>query len=1078
MTEGTEKKKKKSKSKDHDKKKEKRTVGNYILSELLGRGGFGAVYKGTSLDTGEIVALKQVSLKKCDKEKIDNIHGEINLLKKLNHDRIVKYIDHKQSKTKLYIIMELMESGSLLDLCGEIGPLNEKLIAHFTSQVLEGLEYLHSEGVIHRDIKGANILKTKSGEIKLADFGVASTLQEADGSNPVGTPYWMAPEIIELNPATPASDVWSVGATVIELLTGGEPPYFTLDPMPALYRIVEDEHPPLPPKISPACKDFLLKCFQKDPNLRNSATQLLKHVWIKNAIQQRNSQQGDHLMKQLSTRMSIGITVPVDPRPQSTVQTEAIKQNLKKWNEDEEEENWPELPDINSKITRQSSGIDHNNISFRITDDDVPTLKLAPPSGTPRPQQPIKKAFSDEDSGGWSDGESAEPAPRRAPLKLESSKKTFSDEDSGGWSDGETPEPRGPPLKLDKGSHQPINNNNNNNNGNKSQKKTLNDFVDRDDDDLVDDFGDLDLTGDNLAEKLIARMESTNLDDIDNDEDVFQDILESSFGDIEIEANPMEQEQLRLEKQVSDLISKLNPDGDEKVQLEACHGLVEIFKQHPQMKSKLTQHHGVLPIMDMLGVEAPDVILATLQLVNHLTNDYDIQYLKENIAFRETLCLVGALPQVMRFSNPSYSVDIRKQACIFISAMCNTSALTLQMFIACRGLPVLVEFLIHDNRQHFEVIKDMIYNAIDAVMQVFNIPEKKTRTPKNDFCRLFSKCNLMSRLSDVMLNLTISNDPQSHFYLDKVMSILLLFSDSDSSVKARTAQPGNLNKFFNCLENLPPNHKLNMIKCIKNLALDPSTFANFESSGAIARLVGLLSLRQNDFSNQIISALFSLCRVNKERQEKAALAGIIPELQYMISSNSPLKHFALNMYCDLAHTGSRTRQLLWQHNGVQFYVKHLMNVNGWQVNALEALREWMTEEPQRVQDELCKSNNVDFMVNVFEHIPAREQNMLNSMLQPLQAMLNASVKMTRVLSGRAEFVKVLKQALQAKAPDVLMRVTQLKIVQSLYKWSEHPKRIMNDLYPVIKNIIKDEKAVLVKELAQSLLRAFEENIKL
>src|ERR1700750_3127874 len=149
------------------------------------------------------------------------------------------------------------------------------------SQVLHGLLYLHEQGVIHRDIKGANILTTKNGKVKLADFGVStSTLAGADKeAQVVGTPYWMAPEIIQLSGATSASDIWSLGCTVIELLDG-KPPYHKLAPMPALFRIVNDDHPPLPEGASPLVRDFLMQCFQKDPNLRVSAKKLLKHPWI------------------------------------------------------------------------------------------------------------------------------------------------------------------------------------------------------------------------------------------------------------------------------------------------------------------------------------------------------------------------------------------------------------------------------------------------------------------------------------------------------------------------------------------------------------------------------------------------------------------------------------------------------------------------------------------------------------------------------------------------------------------------------------------------------------------------------
>jgi serine/threonine protein kinase len=128
------------------------------------------------------------------------------------------------------------------------------------TQVLQGLHYLHDQGVIHRDIKGANILTTKDGTVKLADFGVStSTLAGPDKeAQVVGTPYWMAPEIIQLSGATSSSDIWSVGCTVIELLQG-KPPYHNLAAMPALFAIVNDDHPPLPEGVSPVCSSSVVR---------------------------------------------------------------------------------------------------------------------------------------------------------------------------------------------------------------------------------------------------------------------------------------------------------------------------------------------------------------------------------------------------------------------------------------------------------------------------------------------------------------------------------------------------------------------------------------------------------------------------------------------------------------------------------------------------------------------------------------------------------------------------------------------------------------------------------------------------
>ncbi|KAJ4396125.1 Protein kinase of the Mitotic Exit Network [Gnomoniopsis smithogilvyi] len=254
---------------------------DYRLGDCIGKGAFGSVYKAFNWGTGEAVAVKQIKLGDLPKSELRMIEAEIDLLKNLHHDNIVKYVGFVKSQDCLNIILEYCENGSLHSICKSYGKFPENLVGVYMTQVLQGLQYLHDQGVIHRDIKGANILTTKDGTVKLADFGVStSTLAGPDKeAQVVGTPYWMAPEIIQLSGATSASDVWSVGCTVIELLQG-RPPYHNLAAMPALFAIVNDDHPPLPEGVSAAARDFLMQCFQKDPNLRVSARKLLKHPWI------------------------------------------------------------------------------------------------------------------------------------------------------------------------------------------------------------------------------------------------------------------------------------------------------------------------------------------------------------------------------------------------------------------------------------------------------------------------------------------------------------------------------------------------------------------------------------------------------------------------------------------------------------------------------------------------------------------------------------------------------------------------------------------------------------------------------
>ncbi|KIW67109.1 hypothetical protein PV04_06382 [Phialophora macrospora] len=255
---------------------------DYQLGDCLGKGAFGSVYRALNWGTGETVAVKQIKLADLPKSELRVIMLEIDLLKNLDHPNIVKYQGFVKTPDTLNIILEYCENGSLHSISKNFGRFPENLVALYMSQVLQGLVYLHDQGVIHRDIKGANILTTKQGLVKLADFGVASRTTGLHESSVVGTPYWMAPEVIELTGATTASDIWSLGCTVIELLDG-KPPYHNLQPMPALFRIVNDDHPPLPQGASPVVLDFLMQCFQKDPNLRVSAKKLLKHPCIVSA---------------------------------------------------------------------------------------------------------------------------------------------------------------------------------------------------------------------------------------------------------------------------------------------------------------------------------------------------------------------------------------------------------------------------------------------------------------------------------------------------------------------------------------------------------------------------------------------------------------------------------------------------------------------------------------------------------------------------------------------------------------------------------------------------------------------------
>ena len=226
------------------------------------------------------MAIKQIDLYTISNENISSIEGEINLLKNLDHPNIVKYIECIRTKSHINLILEYVENGSLHQMVKQSGKMGEHLVFIFVKQILEGLAYLHNQGIIHRDIKGANLLLTKNGIVKLADFGYSILNDKNKVNSIVGTACFMAPEVIEQKGnISPKCAIWSLGCTIIQLLTT-KPPYYEFEPMAAMFRIVTDDCPPIPTGISDFLKDFLLKCFTKEPSKRPNAKDLLNHPWI------------------------------------------------------------------------------------------------------------------------------------------------------------------------------------------------------------------------------------------------------------------------------------------------------------------------------------------------------------------------------------------------------------------------------------------------------------------------------------------------------------------------------------------------------------------------------------------------------------------------------------------------------------------------------------------------------------------------------------------------------------------------------------------------------------------------------
>ncbi|EPS72830.1 hypothetical protein M569_01927 [Genlisea aurea] len=753
--------------------KSKTLDNKYMLGDEIGKGAYGRVYKGLDLENGDFVAIKQVSLENIAQEDLNIIMQEIDLLKNLNHKNIVKYLGSLKTKSHLHIILEYVENGSLANIIkpNKFGPFPESLVALYIAQVLEGLVYLHEQGVIHRDIKGANILTTKEGLVKLADFGVATKLNEADLNthSVVGTPYWMAPEVIEMSGVCAASDIWSVGCTVIELLTC-LPPYYDLQPMPALYRIVQDEHPPIPDGLSPAITDFLRQCFQKDARQRPDAKTLLSHPWI----------QKSRRALQSSLRHSGTLrNIDEDEDESRDAELGSGEEGCDAETSHTENVGNTEILSLDMRGTSKTYEVDikvnstvrTNENNENVVVDEVPTLAIheKPPTNNILHQpshssEKMEHKTSDTNNHG----------------ELLINKEGGPTESSDAHIFGRKFERKGNHAFLDHGKSNVVQKTQNS--PWKAVKASmslgineLSRFSDTPGDASLDDlFQPMEFPEDRVAEascstpSLLVTQGNTSSDIGKSDlatklratiaqKQMGNESVQTNGGDLlrlmmgvlredVIDINTLGfEDKLPAENlfhlqavEFSKLVSSLRPDEPEDVIVSSCQKLSTFFLQRPEQKIVFITQHGFLPLMELLEVPKPRIICSVLQVLNEI--------IKDNTDFQENACLVGLIPMVMSFAVLDRPREIRMEAAYFLQQLCQSSSLTLQMFIACRGIPILVGFLEPDYAKH----REMVHMAIDGMWQVFKLQKCASR---NDFCRISAKNGILLRLINTLYSL-------------------------------------------------------------------------------------------------------------------------------------------------------------------------------------------------------------------------------------------------------------------------------------------------------------------------------------
>ncbi|GAP84605.1 putative STE STE11 CDC15 protein kinase [Rosellinia necatrix] len=1171
---------------------------DYRLGECIGKGAFGSVYKAFNWGTGEAVAVKQIKLGDLPKSELRMIEAEIDLLKNLHHDNIVKYIGFVKSVDCLNIILEYCENGSLHSICKAYGKFPENLVGVYMTQVLQGLQYLHDQGVIHRDIKGANILTTKDGKVKLADFGVStSTIAGPDKeAQVVGTPYWMAPEIIELSGATPASDIWSLGCTVIELLSG-KPPYHHLQTMPALFAIVNDDHPPLPEGVSSAARDFLMQCFQKDPNLRVSARKLLKHNWIVGcrrsdapvAKAPGNFSQAVEEVKQWNRaltssdsnlRASAGSDYGGPPHygqpPPRFVSHEHTKSSLPtpakgpftlaksrltaedfRSPELADDDNWDndfatsisptalQLPHIkphdhfggllsadrlkafasidNSRDMSNNWDLDHGG-ELMTMKKVQPVLDEDPLEKTIRPKWIL--AAKSERSEDLSRPRTSRGSPRKQSTNhhhkhhsraksttsakfelpprpdivhkekvIEDYSDLFDDNDAVlsqrlGSMKTDTPQLFHPSdlTTLPRSTQSP--------DAGSTRRKAasrpsilpgrpfqrsnssieIQKFAENDEEDFSDIFG----ASENITEKdesdrgsedgtlmVVSRLSNNSWLGDDEDEDDPFASMDPGWDEMDLEANIARDRHARLAERVEELVRSLKSTEIEEKLLELSGSLLELLWESGEVKDLIIGAHGLLPILEILEPctvkSRQHMILQLLKVVNTI--------ILADVELQENLCFVGGIPIITKFAARQYSNDIRLEAAAFVRQMYQTSTLTLQMFVSAGGLNVLVEFLDED----YDSARDLVLIGVNGIWNVF---ELQGPTPKNDFCRIFSRSKVLDPLA-LVLHRVLDEDVETdlaELIEGRIVNIFYLFSQAENYVKEMVADRQVLKSVLKDLRRMTPSHQITMLKFIKNLSMLSTTLDILHSADAIDLLIELLSSSMEkehphfrEISNQVLNTMFNLCRLSKDRQEYAAVNGIIPILLKIMKTDRPPKEFALPILCDMAHSGSKGRRYLWQNKGLDFYVSLLAD-QYWQVTALDAIFVWLQEETAKVESHLLNGKFTEAIVSCFHNpkINAFDPNLL----EPLLKLLRLSPSLAASLAKPDMYSGIAQRLSHKKA---VVRLNLLRLVRNILEAREYENAVnlrekqLRSLLDAVRILAEKDSAVLVRNLASDLI---------
>ncbi|KAH0795475.1 cytokinesis protein sepH [Histomonas meleagridis] len=1012
-----------------------KSVNEYTFEQTITPGDHPQVFQAMSSRTGTLVAIKFFPPKIIESIEKAAISRLFAMFSSMRHRNIVHYHEVIYNTTGVFIVMDWCEGNSLRTTIDRFKSIPEKLVARYVWDILQGLEYLHEQGNTHNNLRASNIL-LQNGVPKITDFGLSATITNL---NIQDNPYWSAPEVLNSKTFTKESDIWSLGCTIIELMTG-KPPFKDLPPEEARMRILS-ESPPLPTNASTHLCDFLTMCFKRDPSERPSAKQLQSYLWLyneKEAAAKRESEQQKGEQLQINHNRgnaSLGpdfnaldkfdidsdsddFIPPQPPRKNNAPLLQLTPTKTKKQKENSSSDMFgsssdkPKIAPNKNKPLLKLPGNDSSSDNVFGSDSDDKPLALPqnnknkpllqinnPPNNKNKPllKLPGNDSSSDNVFGSDSDDKplalpqnnknkpllqiNNPPNNKNQPLLKLPGNDSSSDNVFGSDSDDK-------PLAL------PQNNKNKPliqlNNVNSSS-----DVFGSDSDDRPLTLHKKQMVNPNSALKSVTSTEKNALalfaeDDSESGFDVTsgedssgtESLTIQSFvrdqGDLGFidDEDPEEQkifaQRSRVEELTRELISNLHllklgiPSHTLLGYLER---ILSILKEEPSVRSTLISQQGVMPVIEILEFSKVNDVEISRSLLSII-----FEMCVGQSQIKENFCLLGGIPPVMKFLDPSIDFTCRQSAVNILTEICSKSQDNTQMFIACNGVSALVKIL-HYN---VESEKQMISIALQTTMDIFS---SQRATQQADFCRLFMKAGVLPPLASILYELAeLQNRSQEvNKMIENICDLDLIFSQADTKVKIAMSEPDVMEKIVESLYSkaersarqvLAPQNILQLCKTVKFIGMDPETRDNLTSSGVMEMTCELLKV---DFGNSassktdtlhihsnLITLLAEMCKLSRARICFVAESRLLKYLCEYLQTESEIKSQTLSVIMEMylvADVNQESMMKLIEDNLIGIYLDNLPQPY-WCTKAITAIYSLLMKEEYHIEKMIVKEEAI------------------------------------------------------------------------------------------------------------------------